>query len=122
MTPTNIKFPAYLLATNKTEAPGKTMILQTAKPNLIGHVWTFKEELEFVSFLNRYKGLGVIAIPGYKIAIALWRTLDGKIQVTADLEQDIERILKEMAAFYTVERIEDKPGYYKKFVYYGEVV
>jgi hypothetical protein len=110
-----LKLPKYLLSYNREDLPAP-VICCTAPPLIVGQVWTFKDDLEFVTFVNNYNGLGLATISGYKIAITFGGVFSGtKMPVTPKTVDDIKKTLLEMAEFYKREKIDDKPGYYKKF-------
>ena len=108
--------PRFLICYNREELPAP-MVLCTREPYIWGKVWRMKSNYEFADFVASYKGLGIATIPGYNIAITFGGVMTGTNMRTSnpDVLGTISKTLEGMTAFYQQERIEDKPGFNKKF-------
>lgn len=110
-----MKLPEFLIANNRVEL-NSPVILCTKSPYIIAQVWTFKDLQAWTSFINNYSGLAKFQIPDYKIALTFLTTISGRLDIYPGIDKEVLKTLSEMADFYVTERINDKPGYYKKFM------
>lgn len=107
------KLEKYYLMNNRDDS-NAPLIAATHGNLIVGKVWLFRDELDYLELKNTYKGW-ITGIPGYKIAITFHTTLTGKIQLDQTHTEHVLRILDEMGEFFTKERLEHKPGYYSKY-------
>lgn len=107
--------PKYVLAHNKDELPTPVVIL-TEKPWLIGKVFRFTDDREFVEFVANYTGLGIATVTGYRIVVAFYGSIPMRLPVQPGTDKDIKRVMEEMAAFYKKNNIDRDPGGFNRYL------
>jgi hypothetical protein len=112
-----LRLPKYMLAYNREELPAP-VVISSRPPYIVGQIWKFKDHMEYIEFINQYKGLGIAPVTGYKIAITFGGVMTGtRMQVPSlNVKDEIDRVLQEMVTFFIKEQVEDKPGIYRKFL------
>lgn len=103
--------PRYVLCENTAELPAP-FILSTEEPHMMANVLTFKDLDRWGDFLQT-KDTPYYRIPGYMMAVIYAGTLN-PYGVRPGLFE-IREALSEMAEFYCEQKINAKPGYYKKY-------
>jgi len=104
-----MKLPEFILAHNRMELPGP-VILQTVPPYVIAKVHLEKTDDAFAAWLSNFEG-PVYVLQGYKAAI-YWV---GSLHQIPTTPQKLKAALQRAAEFYKTERLEYKPGFYKKY-------
>lgn len=101
------KLPDFLFSSNETALPGVRLIFYTRPPYYIGKVLSFKSEIEYNSFVNKWVNttdFGVFTkIDGYRIVILYFGTL---MPTNRNIkQQEIEAIFNNMANLFYKEKI-----------------
>lgn len=106
----NNTLPKYLLATNPN-SDFEPVVIQTDYPNIVGYpIQVGKDNIESVEHFNHESANGRVAkCLGHTVYMSLKTTLSGDPVGS----EEKERILREMAEYFTEVRLLKKPAMYR---------
>lgn len=86
-------------------------ILQSAFPHYVGKVWRCETDYALSEIKKEIK----CEVAGYRILISFVGTLEGNLVYLGDKQQQLQKIVADMAFFYFLHRIDPDLKRYSKY-------
>jgi hypothetical protein len=97
---------------------GSGFILCTVTPFYLGRIIKLKPgPYAVVNFVNEFTPLIYAQVEDYAVVIAFFGNLSGyRVQVSGPgWEKEIQNIFDKMAEFFLTDKIQNNPGYYRRY-------
>lgn len=114
------KLPPFVFIAPQTDAPGAGFVLSTEPPFYYSKIIKFsnKDDFGIINYVNANNPLVFKQIGEYSIILAFAGSLEGyKVRVSSEnWKEELQNIFNNMAAWFEKEKIENNPGYYKRYL------